>query len=144
MYIYTCITEEGRNNIVFVQLASMQQPWRSIRMVVLRFVHKWIFKGFLSTLCATLLIRIHQEEEGGDINYQVIERRDEQWIHTHERVKGKRDKGWLWHGGWSSDTRPAVVRYWIYDIGFAAICQGDSAKFRSTRKTVAEYNVAVW
>jgi len=91
IYTHTCRTEEERNSIVFVQLASMQQPWRSIRVVVLRFVHKWIFNGVSFHSVLHCRYEYTEERKGGDINYQVVERRDT--VNAREGTeRGKRNK----------------------------------------------------
>lgn len=103
----------------------MQQPWRSIRVVVLRFVHKWIFNGVFFPLCVLhCRYEYTEKRKGGNINYQVVERRDT--VNTREDTKrGKKGEGR--YGRSFVRQAPAVVRHWnLWYRFFAAICQGES------------------
>lgn len=72
---------------MFVQLASMQQPWRSIRgggFAVRAQVN--IQRGFFShSVCYTCRYEYTEKRKGGNINYQVVERRDT--VNTREDTK---------------------------------------------------------
>lgn len=107
---------------MFVQLASMQQPWRR---------HSgWWFCGSCTSEYSTgvffPLCVLHcryeytEKRKGGNINYQVVERRDT--VNTREDTKrGEKGDGRYGAGerrgggeGGRSFVRqaPAVVRHW--------------------------------